>query len=129
MLKLTLSTLLTGLIVYLVYLEISENPLPNALHDVMQNEYSRMALLVSIPLAGLVDKNLAIPMMLAVIYLLMNNLTQRDVHVEKFLTTFFGKNTFDHTPLADYAGAGGVNDFPKMPVEQFTNNTILTALE
>ena len=53
MLKLTLSTLLTGLIVYLVYLEISENPLPNALHDVMQNEYSRMALLASIPLEHL----------------------------------------------------------------------------
>lgn len=129
MLKLTLSTLLTGLIVYLVYLEITENQLPNALHDVMENEYSRMALLASIPVAGLVDKNLAIPMMLAVVYLLMNNLTQRDVHVEKFLTTFFGKNTFDHTPLVDYAGAGGVNDAPIMPVEQFTSNTITNALQ
>ena len=123
MLKLSLTTILVSIIVYLVYLEITENSLPNALHDIMENEYSKIGLLLSISLSAMVGKKitLTIPMLIGTIYLLLDNLMRRDTHVENFLTNFFGKNTFDHTPLA---GAGGVNDAP----QNFQQMTIHNAL-
>lgn len=113
MLKLTISTLLTILIIYLVYLEITEHEMPNVFHDLMEEKAFRIGLLVSIPAVALVGKktNLTLPVLIAVVYLLLNNLYNRDSHAEKFINTFFGDN--NSVSLADFSDAG-VENFETM---------------
>ena len=120
MLKLTISTVLTVLIIYLVYLEVTEREMPNVFHDLMGEQVFRIGLLVAIPVVALVGKktNLTLPVLIAVAYLLLNNLYNRDAHTEKFINTFFGDN--NTVNLADFASAGGV--------ENFANNAIDTSL-
>lgn len=111
MLKLTVSTVLTLLIIYLVYLEVSEREMPNLFHDLMDSQAFRIGLLISIPAVALVGKetNLTLPILIAVVYILLSNIYNRDAHAEKFMNTFFGDN--QSVPLSDFADAGGVENF------------------
>jgi hypothetical protein len=120
MLKLTISTLITILIIYLVYLEVTEREMPNVFHDLMEEQLFRIGLLIAIPVVALIGKkiNLTLPILIAVVYLLLNNLYNRDSHAERFMNTFFGEN--NAVPLGNFADAGGV--------ENFANNAITTSL-